>query len=233
MRIVDIQIVAAPTPADAPTQRMARSCSSTVRIRAAQPSEAEALTELALAAKAAWGYDHAQLAAWRPLLAVTAQQLAEQPAYVAEDRGERLGFYTLRHADARWELDNLWVAPAWMQRGVGRLLLAHAVRVASSRGATERHIDADPNAEPFYLRCGAERRDAAAAPIAGQPARVRPQLVLDLRANAAQSAAGDDSHVARMKRSEIRGERTLRPLAPDRSAAPDSVAALLHPGYEG
>jgi GNAT superfamily N-acetyltransferase len=166
---------------------MTRSCSSTVRIRAAQPSAAEALTELALAAKAAWGYDSAQLAAWRPLLAVTPQQLAEQPAYVAEDRGEWLGFYTLCHTDARWELDNLWVAPAWMQRGVGRLLLAHAVRTARSGGATELHIDADPNAEPFYLRCGAERHGTVPAPIAGQPARVRPQLVLDLRAAPAPS----------------------------------------------
>ncbi|MFN7571426.1 MAG: GNAT family N-acetyltransferase [Betaproteobacteria bacterium] len=166
---------------------MTRACSGAVRIRAAQPSETGALTELALAAKAAWGYDSAQLAAWRPLLAVTAQQLTEQPAYVAEDRDERLGFYSLHLANARWELDNLWVAPAWMQLGVGRLLLAHAVRVARSRGATELRIDADPNAEPFYLRCGAERHSTVPAPISRQPARVRPQLVLDLHAAAAQS----------------------------------------------
>jgi hypothetical protein len=51
-----------------------------------------------------------------------------------------------------------------------------AVRV---RPAT---IDSDPNAEPFYLACGAERTGAIPAPIAGQPARVRPQLVVRIRA---------------------------------------------------
>lgn len=166
---------------------MTRSCASAVRIRPAQPAEADALTELALAAKAAWGYDAAQLASWRPLLAVSPEQLSEHPAYVAQGESARLGFYTLHPAAGHWELDNLWVDPAWMQRGIGRLLLAHAVRVARSRGATALHIDADPHAEPFYLRCGAERRGAVPAPIPGHPARVRPQLVLDLRAAAAPS----------------------------------------------
>lgn len=211
---------------------MTRRCASAVRIRPAQPAEADAPTELALAAKVAWGYDAAQLASWRPLLAVSPQQLSERPAYVAQGQSARLGFYTLQPAAGRFELDNLWVEPAWMQRGIGRLLLAPAVRVARRHGATELHIDADPNAEPFYLRCGAKRRGTVPAPIAGQPTRVRPQLVIDLRAAAAPSNAGD-SDIARMEQSEVRGCGASSGWVPGQGATPDSVAALLPPGDQG
>jgi molybdenum cofactor cytidylyltransferase len=63
-----------------------------------------------------------------------------------------------------------------MHRGIGRALLAHALATAARGGAAEVIVDADPNAESFYLECGAIRRGEVAAPIAGQPNRVRPQL---------------------------------------------------------
>jgi hypothetical protein len=37
-------------------------------------------------------------------------------------------------------------------------------------------VDADPHAERFYLACGAVSIGTVAAPIAGQPDRVRPQF---------------------------------------------------------
>jgi hypothetical protein len=63
-------------------------------------------------------------------------------------------------------------------RGIRRALLAHAVNTACLAGASSIVIDADPNAEPFYVACGAVRQGIVAAPIAGDPARVRPQLSL-------------------------------------------------------
>lgn len=49
----------------------------------------------------------------------------------------------------------------------------------SSRGAVEITVDSDPNAEAFYLACGASRRGKVPAPIAGEPHRVRPQLAFN------------------------------------------------------
>jgi len=63
-----------------------------------------------------------------------------------------------------------------MARGVGRLLLIHALEAAARGGAAEVTVDADPHAESFYLECGAVRQGDIAAPVAGQPTRVRPQL---------------------------------------------------------
>jgi hypothetical protein len=41
-------------------------------------------------------------------------------------------------------------------------------------------IDADPNAEAFYLAKGARRIGEIAAPIEGHPDRVRPQMLLPI-----------------------------------------------------
>ncbi|HQR78018.1 MAG TPA: GNAT family N-acetyltransferase [Burkholderiaceae bacterium] len=148
-----------------------------MRFRKARPDEAEFLTNLVMEAKAHWGYSAEQLEAWRPSLAVSAEQLWSQPAFVLE-ADSVVGFYSLHVVEGTCELDNLWVVPSEVGRGYGRKLLAHAVNVARSMGLRELLIDADPNAENFYVHCGATVAGAVPAPIEGQPGRTRPQLRL-------------------------------------------------------
>ena len=62
------------------------------------------------------------------------------------------------------------------------MLAAHALETAARGGAASVSVDGDPNAERFYLACGAERRGEIAAPIPGEPGRVRPQFAFALRA---------------------------------------------------
>ena len=149
---------------------------STVEIRPAFSHEAQTLSALALEAKAHWGYSRGTLEAWTDELRVSAADIASKPAYVGAIDGCLAGFYTLAPAERAWELDNLWVAPAFMHLGMGRSLLAHALEVAFRGGATSVTVDADPNAEAFYLSCGAVRCGEVPAPIAGEPRRIRPQL---------------------------------------------------------
>jgi GNAT superfamily N-acetyltransferase len=150
-----------------------------MRFRKARPDEAESLTRLVMEAKAHWGYSAEQLEAWRASLEVTAEQLRSQPAFIFEaDRV--VGFYSLRVVDGTCELDNLWVIPSEVGRGHGRELLTHAVSVARSLGMRGLVIDADPNAENFYVHCGATAVGAVSAPIEGQPGRKRPQLRLSV-----------------------------------------------------
>ena len=110
---------------------------------------------------------------------MSAEKIRRQPTVVAERDGEVVGFYSLACADAAWQLDDLWVAPNCMRQGIGRMLMEHALEAATRAGARSLAVDADPNAEPFYLRCGAVRRNVVPAPIAGEPGRVRPQLVFE------------------------------------------------------
>lgn len=153
-----------------------------MEIRPAHESEAERLSALALRSKAHWGYPAEVLEGWRGDLGVSVADFRDHRIFVAVEERELLGFYSLRPDDSAWELDNLWVVPEYMRRGIGRALLAHAMETALRGGASEIVVDADPHAERFYLDHGADRRGAVPARIPGQPDRVRPQLAFRLPA---------------------------------------------------
>ena len=75
--------------------------------------------------------------------------------YAAISGGEPIGFYALTGEGRELELHHLWVLPAWIGSGIGRLLFEHAMDRSASRGASIVEIEADPNAEGFYVRMGA------------------------------------------------------------------------------
>jgi len=160
----------------------ARLAESSMTIRAALPAEAQALSTLAIRAKAHWGYDAHVLERWRTELTVLAEDISSKPMFVGTVDEEIVGFYALEPSGTSWKLDNLWVLPEFMHRGIGRTLLVHALQTAARGGAVEVIVDADPNAEPFYVKCGGVRRAELAAAIPGSPARTRPQLGFHVRA---------------------------------------------------
>ena len=156
-----------------------------MQIRRARESEASALSALAFDSKRYWGYSLEDIERWRPLLTVSCDDVASNPTFVAELENEVVGFYLLTPKPPVWELDHLWVSPKFARRGIGRALLAHAANSARLAGVSVIVIDADPNAEPFYVACGASRQGVVAAPIAANPARFRPQLSLQVTSRAA------------------------------------------------
>ena len=156
-----------------------------MQIRRARASEASVLSALAVLSKQYWGYSPQDIERWRPLLVVSSQDIASKPTFVAELENEIVGFYLLAPKPQAWELDHLWVSPTFARRGIGRALLRHAAGLARLAGVSAITIDADPNAEPFYLACGASRQSALAAPTTGNPERVRPQLTLPVANHAA------------------------------------------------
>lgn len=149
-------------------------------IRRARADEADALTALARAAKAHWGYPAAWLAAWEVALTFTPGSIAADPVYVAPGPdGTPDGCYALGREGAATTLEHLWVRPDAMGRGLGRALLAHAARTAAALGADRLQIDSDPHAEGFYLRAGAVRVGEIPADVAGTR-RTLPRLMLSL-----------------------------------------------------
>jgi len=129
-----------------------------VTIRRARTSEADTLSALAFRSKAHWGYSAEFMAACRAELTVQAGDIGAGRVVVAESDGALLGFYCLAEPrEGRAELDALFVEPAAIGRGVGRALLNEAVAQARARGARIVEIQADPNAEAFYVHAGARR----------------------------------------------------------------------------
>ena len=163
---------------------------SVLTLRAARADEHAALTALARRAKAHWGYPAAALARWHDALTVTRASIESLPTAVAERDGAVVGFFQLRLDGPDVALEHLWVQPEQIGQGIGRALLQRAFDETHAAGHQRLCIDADPHAEAFYRACGAERVGLVAAPIEGQPQRVRPQMVLaTLRHQAADAHA--------------------------------------------
>jgi GNAT superfamily N-acetyltransferase len=145
-------------------------------VRDARAEDLDTLSALAFASKAHWGYDDAFMEACRPELTLVSRHLDEYVVRVAESDGEIVGFHGVeRTADAP-DLMWLFVVPAAIGTGVGRILLADAVVVARALGARVLRIEADPNAAAFYQREGAQR--VGEAPSASIPGRTLPLFEL-------------------------------------------------------
>jgi len=128
-----------------------------VTIRVARPDEGERLREIAIAAKGHWGYDRDWIRSWAAQGDFSPDALRAKPVLVAE-AGERvIGFAALIPQGAVAILDDLWVEPDWIGRGVGtQLFEACAVR-ARELGAERMEWEAEPHAVGFYEKLGAVR----------------------------------------------------------------------------
>lgn len=128
-------------------------------ISAAKPENAERLTEIALAAKAFWGYDQTFMTACVDELSVTKAMLTNQKFIynLAMSKDEIIGFYGLEKlSTSLFELDALFVWPDFIGKGVGKILMTHAKQTAQSMGCDKLTIQSDPNAEAFYHATGAK-----------------------------------------------------------------------------
>ncbi|MFJ5711475.1 GNAT family N-acetyltransferase [Streptomyces sp. NPDC093105] len=137
-----------------------------MEVRDGRADEAEALSGLVLRSKASWGYDAAFLAACAPELRIRAEDVTARRIVVAQDeRGGVLGVASLEGEPPAASLGLLFVEPAAIGRGVGRLLYRDVVRRAAELGVGRLVIDADPHAAGFYRAMGAEalQDDAAGA----------------------------------------------------------------------
>ena len=155
-----------------------------MQIVRAKPEDADALTEIAHAAKRHWGYPERWIESWRDILTMRPEFIAANVAYSAMEDGRAVGFYLLTTESDGMHLDHLWIEPHTMGRGIGRALFEHAVEQARRLGHRLLKIEADPNAEGFYTRMGARRVGEAVTEIEGQR-RELPWLLYEL-----ESAAG-------------------------------------------
>lgn len=142
----------------------------------ARPSEVEALSALARRSKAHWGYPADWLEAWGPQLTLSRADLETHEVFVARGAEQPVGFYSLAFGN-RAALEHLWMDPRFMGRGLGRRLVEHAMSRTALRGYGSLQVDADPNAEAFYVRMGGIRVGLVPAPVAGA-ARLLPRLVI-------------------------------------------------------
>ncbi|HEX8668285.1 MAG TPA: GNAT family N-acetyltransferase [Allosphingosinicella sp.] len=140
-------------------------------IRRGATADAEVLTRL-MHGSSAYRGEYARILEG---YAVTAEQIARDVVFVAEQGRRVRGFYSLI-LGAEPELDLMFVADEAQGKGVGRMLFEHMRAEASRRGISRVRIVAHPPATAFYERMGAIR--VGTDPPHGRVTWERPVLVL-------------------------------------------------------
>lgn len=146
-------------------------------IRPARVEEAAALTNLALRAKASWGYSADFIEACRQELTITPARVAAGGLWVAEMEGAVAGFLAAALTLPLAEVDDFFVEAAWQRRGLGSALMETFFAACRAAGVTRVEVDADPNAEAIYARFGF--RTFARSPSGSIPGRFLPRMALE------------------------------------------------------
>jgi GNAT superfamily N-acetyltransferase len=148
-----------------------------VAIRPARPDEGERLRQIALEAKAFWGYDRDWVRSWVAQGDFSAEALTSRPVLVAEAGGRAVAFaVVLPRGPVAW-LDDLWVEPSRMRRGIGTMLFEAAAARARELGAERMEWEAELNAVGFYEQVGGHYvRDSQETELG----RILPIMGLDL-----------------------------------------------------
>ena len=145
-----------------------------VTLRRARPDEASMLSELALAAKEFWGYDQAFIESCRAELSFSPDDVARRHFVVADLGGMVAGFYSLDGQPPAGGLGNMWVRPGEIGTGLGRVMWHDAMAAAAAAGFEYLEISAEPDAEGFYRKMGAER--IGETPSGSIPGRMLPLM---------------------------------------------------------
>ena len=95
--------------------------------------------------------------------------LAEGRTHVAEEDGLLVGFATWIDAGGTIELEDLFVHPGWMRRGIATALVNRIADVLRARGAERLEVTANPHVLGFYravgfIDCGIADTDFGTAP---------------------------------------------------------------------
>ena len=149
-----------------------------IRLRNALQDELSSLSALCLRSKAHWGYDEAFMTACRAELTLHPDELQTTSLQVAERDAAVAGLAQVKVTGADADLLKLFIEPALLGSGIGRLLFEWATAKARDLGATRMTIDADPGAAPFYERMGAHH--AGFAPSGSIPGRMLPRMLMQL-----------------------------------------------------
>jgi GNAT superfamily N-acetyltransferase len=124
-------------------------------IRLGTPSDLDRVTEVYRDASLSNPGDRDRLLAHPEHLVLEPDGLTEGRTHVAEENGSVVGFATWAETDGgSMELEDLFVDPPWMRRGIATALVNTIADVLRSRGADTLEVTASPDALGFYRSVG-------------------------------------------------------------------------------
>ena len=123
-------------------------------IRVADANDFEAISDVYRRSSLSNDGDRAVLLANPDVLLFDGGSIREGRTRVAVDAGRVVGFATTTLVGEIAELDDLFVDPDWMRRGVARALVLDAVSVARAGGSKGIEVTANEHALRFYNAVG-------------------------------------------------------------------------------
>ena len=123
-------------------------------IRLGVPADLPAASDVYRSASLFNAGDRDNLLAHPEYLILEPEGLAEGRTYVAEEDGSVVGFATWAEAAGVVELEDLFVDPGWMRRGIARALVECIAGVLRARGVQRLEVTANPHALGFYQAAG-------------------------------------------------------------------------------
>ena len=126
-----------------------------VRIIAAREESLARINDLIVRSKSYWTWPADYLKKALPLHRIEPSYLRSNKCFELLDVTDQLaGFVAVAITDAKVVLDNLWVRPDLIGKGVGRQACEHVFRLAREHDWTELWVIPDAPAEGFYKKMG-------------------------------------------------------------------------------
>jgi ribosomal protein S18 acetylase RimI-like enzyme len=123
-------------------------------IRLGTPADLAAATSVFRRASLSNAADRDNLLAHPEYLILGRDGLAEGRTYVAEEDGAVVGFASWAETDDTTELEDLFVDPGYMRRGIATALVHRIAEILRARGVERLEVTANPDALGFYRAAG-------------------------------------------------------------------------------
>jgi ribosomal protein S18 acetylase RimI-like enzyme len=123
-------------------------------IRLGTPADLDAASSVYRRASLSNAGDRDNLLAHPEYLILGPAGLAEGRTHVAELDGTVVGFATWSESNGTMDLEDLFVDPDYMRRGLASALVRRIADVLRARGAERLEVTANPHAMAFYRSAG-------------------------------------------------------------------------------
>jgi len=150
-----------------------------ILIREALPEESKILTDISFAAKRYWNYPEEFFEIWKDELTITPRYIKENVVFVAEQKGEIAGYFSLVEVKkdfwagkvfvkAGLWLEHIFILPKFIGKRIGSELIDYAKKICRKSGVRMLYIFSDPYAKGFYDKIGARYIQESPSSIAGR-----------------------------------------------------------------
>lgn len=119
-------------------------------------SEIDRLRDIAYRSEAHWGYDDAFMDIFEKQFNITGEFLQQHPVYAGTIENETVGFWGMRAVASDCpELEYFYIAPGYLNRGLGRLMWLNLTAWCRANGVAAFEFVTSPQAVGFYEKMGA------------------------------------------------------------------------------